>query len=47
MTASLAKAFAKASRLPDAVQDQLAEQVVNDIGGELKWNQTLANSQDL
>ena len=47
MTAALQKAFAKASRLPEAAQEQLAAQVLEDIGGELKWDQTLANSQDL
>ncbi|HWE93559.1 MAG TPA: hypothetical protein VG269_06245 [Tepidisphaeraceae bacterium] len=47
MTASLAKAFVKASRLPEAAQEQLAEQVLNDIRGELKWDQALADSQDL
>ena len=47
MTTSLEKAFAKASSLPEAVQEQLAEQVLEDIEGELKWDQTLADSQDM
>jgi len=47
MTAALEKAFAKASRLPETVQDQLAEQVLDDIAGELKWDKTLADSQDV
>ncbi len=46
MTLSLEKAFAKASSLPDAVQEQLAEQMLEDIEGELKWDQSLAGSQD-
>jgi len=47
MTASLEQAFAKASHLPRAAQDQLARQMLRDIEGELKWDQTLAESQDL
>ncbi len=47
MTRSLKKAFTKASSLPEAVQEQLAEQMLEDIEGELKWDQTLADSQDL
>jgi hypothetical protein len=46
MTKSLEKAFAKASSLPDEAQEQLAEQLSEDIEGELKWDQTLADSQD-
>jgi len=47
MTPSLTKAFAKASKLPASVQEQLAEQLLEDIAGEMKWDQTLAGSQDL
>jgi hypothetical protein len=47
MTASLQKAFVKASHLPQAVQEQLAEQMLQDIAGELKWDKTLEKSQDL
>ena len=47
MTTSLKKAFAKASSLPEEVQEQLAEQMLEDIEGELKWDQTLADSQGL
>ena len=47
MTAAMEKAFAKASRLPETVQDQLAEQVLDDIAGELKWEKTLDQSQEL
>lgn len=47
MTTSLEKVFAKASSLPEAVQEQLAEQMLEDIEGELKWDQTLADSQGL
>ena len=47
MTALLEKAFAKASDLPRVVQEQLAEQMLDDIAGESKWDKTLANSQKL
>jgi hypothetical protein len=47
MTASLEKAFAKAACLSEAAQEQLAEQVLDDIAGERKWDQALAKSQGL
>jgi hypothetical protein len=47
MTALLERAFAKASHLPKAAQEQLAEQMLDDIAGELKWDRTLAGSQRL
>jgi hypothetical protein len=47
MTALLEQAFAKASHLPKAMQEQLAEQMLEDIEGELKWDRTLAGSQGL
>jgi 2,4-dienoyl-CoA reductase-like NADH-dependent reductase (Old Yellow Enzyme family) len=47
MTASLLKAFDQASHLPKAAQEQLAAQLLDDIKGELKWDQTLADSQPL
>jgi hypothetical protein len=47
MTAALEKAFARASHLPASIQDQLAEQVLEDIAGELNWDKTLADSQDV
>ena len=37
MTALLEKAFAKASHLPRADQEQLAEQLLEDLGDESKW----------
>jgi hypothetical protein len=46
MTASLEQAFVKASHLPRAAQEQLATQMLQDIEGELKWDQTLADSQE-
>jgi tyrosyl-tRNA synthetase len=47
MTLLLEKAFAKASDLPRAVQQQLAEQILADIDGEAQWDTTLKNSQKL
>jgi len=47
MTALLEKAFAKASHLSQSAQKQLAEQMLEDIEGELKWDRTLASSQPL
>jgi hypothetical protein len=47
MTALLEKAFAKASHLPRAAQEQLAEQLLEDVEGELKWDKTLAGSERL
>jgi cell division inhibitor SulA len=47
MTAILEKAFAKASNLPNDLQKLLAEQLLEDIAAESKWDKTLANSQKL
>ncbi len=46
MTASLEKAFAKAAHLSKPAQDELADQLLEDIDGELKWDKTLASSQN-
>jgi hypothetical protein len=47
MTTALRKAFAKASDLPENAQKALARQLLDDISGELKWDETVANSQEL
>ena len=47
MTATLEKAFSKASRLSESAQEQLAKQMLADIEAELKWDKTLAGSQPL
>ena len=47
MTAQLKKAFAKAALLPKELQEELARQLLEDIEGELKWEETLAKSQPL
>jgi hypothetical protein len=46
MTDLLKKAFEQAGRLPDGVQDEVARQLLEDIEGELLWDDTLARSQD-
>ncbi|HEX4963420.1 MAG TPA: hypothetical protein VF173_21500 [Thermoanaerobaculia bacterium] len=46
MTRLLAKAFEEASRLPDTLQDELAETLLDDLEGEEKWDATLAGSLD-
>lgn len=45
MTKLLHKAFDKASKLPDHLQDQLAEALLEELEGETQWDETLANSQ--
>ena len=47
MTLLLKQAFEKASQLPEELQDQLAQEVLEDIAGELQWDATLAQSEDL
>ena len=46
MTRLLTKAFEEASKLPQAMQDQLGHQILEDLAGELQPDQTLARSQD-
>jgi len=47
MTQILEKAFAKAASMPAELQEQLAQQLIDDIEGEMKWDKTLAKSQKL
>lgn len=47
MTALLEKVYERASHLPERVQDQLASQWIEELEAELKWDDTLENSQDL
>ena len=44
MTALLEEAFRKASALPPDMQEQVARQLLEDIEGESKWNESLAKS---
>lgn len=41
MTATLERAFKKASALPAALQEQLAGQLLDDMAGEAAWDKTL------
>ena len=45
MVARLKKAFEQANQLPPAAQEQLADQLLEEIEGETKWDDTLAGSQ--
>ena len=47
MTTLLQQAFEKASQLPADLQDQLAQDLLEDITGELQWDTTLAHYEDL
>jgi len=41
------EAFRKAQDLPDYLQNELAEQLIEDVKNELKWQQTLSQPQGL
>lgn len=47
MTKLLQKAFQKASKLPDPLQDILAREFIEEMAWEAKWDKTLAESQDV
>jgi predicted house-cleaning noncanonical NTP pyrophosphatase (MazG superfamily) len=47
MTVALKKAFARASDLPAPLQEQLAQELNEYVEGEMKWDETLARSQDV
>ena len=40
------KAVQKAQELPEAIQDELAAQFIEDIENEIKWQETLSKPQD-
>ena len=46
MTMLLSQAFDKAAKLPEAMQEQIATQLLEDLEAELKWDQTFANTQN-
>lgn len=46
MTQLLQKVFYEAQKLSEHTQDEIAQQLLTDIENELKWQQTLANSDD-
>jgi hypothetical protein len=45
MTELLTEAFNKAQSLPAHLQDELAEQLIEDIENELQWQQFLSQPQ--
>ena len=46
MTDLLAEAFKQASLLPEAVQDQLAQELLDELAADRKWDETLERTQD-
>ena len=46
MTQLLEKAFAEASRLPDAEQDALASLLLSEMESEARWQKSFAESAD-
>ena len=46
MTKLLAEAFDKASELPENLQDELARELLEELAGEARWDQTLEQSAD-
>ena len=47
MTNLLTEAFRKAQDLPDYLQDELAEQLIEDVENEIKWQQLLSQPQNM
>jgi hypothetical protein len=47
MTNLLIEAFKKAQDLPDYLQNELAEQLIEDVENELKWQQLLSQPQNI
>ncbi len=45
MTNLLEEAFNKARSLPEYLQDELAQQLIEDIESELQWQKTLSQPQ--
>ena len=46
MTTLLHKAFTEIQKLPDSLQDELAQQLLEDIESELNWQKSLS-SEDM
>ena len=44
MTELLEQAFKEAQKLSNYLQDELAQQLLEDIKNELKWQESLSNS---
>jgi hypothetical protein len=47
MTKLLEKAFAEASKLPEAEQDVLAERLLSEIHSDRQWDEAFSKSGDL
>jgi hypothetical protein len=47
MTNLLTEAFRKAQNLPDYLQNELAEQLIEDVENEIEWQQLLSQPQDI
>ncbi len=45
MTSLLSKAIKRIETLPRAIQDEIAEQILEDLNSELNWQKTLAKPQ--
>lgn len=44
MSTLLEQAFREAQKLPSELQDEIAQQLLNDIENELKWQETFSDS---
>ncbi len=45
MTALLSKAMERIANLPADMQDEIAEQLLDDLENEMRWQKTLAKPQ--
>lgn len=45
MTTLLSKALKRIETLPQEIQDEIAEQLLEDVENELQWQKTLARPQ--
>jgi hypothetical protein len=43
MTSLMEKAFKEIQKLPSYLQDELAQQLLEDVQNELKWQESLSN----
>ena len=46
MTPSLSRAFQRAASLPEDLQDQIAKELIEEIEGEQRWDETLLDTQE-
>lgn len=45
MTALLEQAFTRAAAMPEALQDELAAELIDELEGEKRWDATFAATQ--